>query len=162
MQSYYFVLSFHITKLWYCQYEKLEDDKDVRQLQQGLHAIDSYMAKPTSSSSVSEASLQDEPNAFYVYFERGNVSSLTPIAPGNTILWGNKADVRRSCMRVNSQKETNSDGLPCYIFKTCADQLAAIYVDIASFLNTTPYESDQDVQWTVSLVALQTLFFALV
>lgn len=88
--------------------------------------------------------LPDKLNAVYAHFERenSNVPSQAPTSSDDTVYSSTVVNIRRSFLRVNPLKASCIDGIPGCIFKTCTDQLAAVFRDIFNLTTTV-----HDTQW---------------
>jgi len=83
-----------------------------------------------------DASLADDLNSFFAWFEvrnntaSGTVAEVSSIARDEHILSVTEHDVRRALMRVNTRKAAGPDGISGRVLKTCANQLAPVFTSI--------------------------------
>ena len=98
---------------------------------QGLQTIANYKGK-SSRELPSDASLPDEPNAFYARFEASNTEACmrAPAVPDDCVITLSVADVSKTFKKVNIHKSAGPDGLPGRVLRACMDQLVSVFTDI--------------------------------
>ncbi|XP_059845789.1 uncharacterized protein LOC132405071 [Hypanus sabinus] len=85
---------------------RLEATSEARQLWQGLQDNTSYKMKHNSMNG-SDASLPDELNTFYAWFEQENTATAVkiPAAPDDSVISFSETDVKLSLKRVNPARQ---------------------------------------------------------
>ncbi|XP_076849645.1 uncharacterized protein LOC143497901 [Brachyhypopomus gauderio] len=120
-------------------------DRDNRRLWQGLRTITDFH-KQTHTSTITDPSLVEDLNTFYarieVSTEYANAVSIASLASNaNATMACNltsedrpvtisESDVRKALKQVNSRKAAGPDGIPGRVLKSCADQLAPVFITI--------------------------------
>ena len=115
--------------------DKLEsnlDTDDTRGVWSGVQTITNYK-RSFKSISDNDPCLPDKLNDYYARFDKSN-------APGNTIVSSSapsvppfvvsEAEVRRILQRLDMGKAAGPDRITPRLFRTCAPQLAGVFMDI--------------------------------
>jgi len=90
--------------------------RDTRCLWQGLRSITDYRGRSPSTVSA-DASLADDLNSFYAWFEAskntasGTVAEVISIARDEHTLSVTKHGMRKALMRVNTRKDAGPDSI---------------------------------------------------
>ncbi len=109
------------------------NNNNPRSMWQGINNITGFKGNKPATVNIA-ASLPDELNTFYAWFEADNTahteSAHTAAAEEVSPLTLSVADVTRSFKRVNIRKAVGPDGIPGRVLKACAFQLAGVFTDI--------------------------------
>ena len=94
----------------------------------GLQTITDYKRK-TRHVAETDFLLQDRINTFFALFEDNTVATKWPVTKDCELSFS-IADVSKTFKRVNPCKAAGPDGINSRVLRTCADQLAGVFMDI--------------------------------